>query len=77
MPLSFTSGSFKILPHMCFEQRTAMRELLDAADDIGAAASSMVTQGGQGYSSLIVAQNNFKDLLSKTMAKSRFCIQED
>lgn len=77
MPLTSTStSSFTILPHMCPEQKELMRSLTEAADDIGAAATSMVTQGGQGYNALLAAQNHFHSLLLTIMQKTRICISE-
>lgn len=69
-------SSFRILPHMCAEQHSAMLELLDAADEIGAASAATCTQGGHGYVSLREARNNFKTLLESFMSKTRFCVIE-
>jgi len=77
MSLSATltgSHSFRILSHMCTEQKEAMRELLAAADNIGEAATCM--HSGQGYTALHEARTNFQTLLVSLMNNSRICIEE-
>lgn len=69
--------TLRVLPHMCALQRKSIEDLLAAADDIGAAATSVVSSGGQGYSQLFHARDDFKALLMSVMQHTRMCIEED
>lgn len=68
---------FKVLPHMCSAQRDFMDRVMVAADSIGAAASSISSNGSQGYESLLEARKRFKEELCEMMENSRVCIEEE
>lgn len=63
---AMSQNSFKLKPHMCKQQKDELKQLLVAADEIGAAATSVSSQGGQGYEKLVEARDNFKKLLLST-----------
>lgn len=69
--------SFKVLPHMCKQQKREIDELLSAADEIGAAATSVISQGGMGYSLLLESRDKFKNMLLSMMEHTRICIEEE
>lgn len=69
--------TFKVLPHMCNQQKREIDELLNAADEIGAAATSVIAQGGMGYNLLLEARDRFKAQLFTMMDHTRICIEED
>lgn len=63
-----------VLPYMCDQQRQEIDDLMNAADDIGAAAT---IQGGHGYNLLLQARERFKEMLDETMGHTRICIEEE
>lgn len=69
--------TFKLLPHMCKLQKQEIDNLLCAADEIGAAATSAIAQGGHGYNLLVEARDNFKNKLLGMMEHTRICLEED
>lgn len=69
--------TFKVLPHMCKQQKKEINDLLDAADEIGAAATSVIAQGGQGYTLLLEARDRFRQTLVEMMEHTRICIEEE
>lgn len=69
--------TFKVLPHMCKQQRQEIDSLLYAADEIGAAATSVIAQGGHGYNLLLEARDKFKETLLEMMQHTRICIEEE
>lgn len=69
--------SFKVLPHMCARQKEDFDALLYAADEIGAAATSVIAQGGQGYNLLLEARDRFRSILSSMTDNYRICIEEE
>lgn len=69
--------TFKVLPHMCKQQRQEIDQLLGAADEIGAAATSVIAQGGHGYNLLLEARDKFRSTLNTMMSHTRICIEED
>lgn len=69
--------SLKVFPYMCEQQRTDINLLLEVADEIGAAATSVATQGGHGYSSLLEARDKFKKILLESAEHYRVCIEEE
>lgn len=68
--------TFRIMPHMCHQQQQDVQTILAAADDIGAAATS-VAQGGMGYSQLIDARERFKEIVLCMNQHYRVCVEED
>ena len=66
--------TFKVLPHMCNQQRHEIDSLLHAADEIGAAA---VTAGAHGYILLVEARTRFREILLEIMQHTRICLEED
>lgn len=68
--------SFRIMPHMCKQQQEEIQQLLTAADEIGAAATSVASQGGMGYEQLIRARDRFKTMLMNATTHYRI-IQEE
>lgn len=68
--------TFRVMPRMCSQQQQDVQTLLAAADDIGAAATS-VAQGGMGYSQLIQSRDTFKNTLDTLIKKYRICVEED
>lgn len=68
--------TFRIMPHMCHQQQQDVQTILAAADDIGAAATS-VAQGGMGYSQLIEARDRFKEIVINMNGHYRVCVEED
>ena len=69
--------SFRVLPHMCRRQKEDIDALLYAADEIGAAATSVIAQGGMGYNLLLEARDKFKSLLFQMMEHTRVCLEEE
>lgn len=65
----------QVLPYMCEEQQNDIIALLEAADEIGTSATAMVTQGPQGFESLVQARQQFQDLLITTSKKYRIVAQ--
>ena len=68
---------FKVLPYMCFRQKQEIDELMNAADEIGAAATSVIAQGGHGYNLLLEARDKFRNLLLNMMEHTRVCLEEE
>lgn len=77
MSHSIVEKTFKVLPHMCKQQTLEMKQLISAADEIGAAATSVGAQGGQGYENLLEARENFKSILEDVHSHYRIFIAED
>ena len=46
-------------------------------DDIGAAATAVIAQGGHGYNLLLEARDRFKEILLSSASHYRICIEED
>lgn len=69
--------TFKVLPHMCKQQKQEVSDLMTAADDIGAAATSVIAQGGHGYNLLLEARDKFRDMLLHVTQHYRICVEED
>lgn len=69
--------SLKVLPHMCEQQRQEFDNLMYAADEIGAAATSVNSQGAHGYSLLIEARDKFRSTLQEFMQHVRICVEEE
>lgn len=67
----------RVMPHMCEQQIKDLADLIAAADEIGVAATSCTTQGGQGYTQLIDARNKFKDMLLETSERYRLFDEEE
>lgn len=68
--------SFRIMPFMCKQQTEELHQLLAAADDIGAAATMVASQGGMGYEQLIQARDRFKTILLNVTSHSRIFQEE-
>lgn len=66
-----------VFPHMCETQKHEIEELLQAADGIGAAATSVAARGGQGYDTLLEARSHFKNLLESQHKHYRVCIESE
>jgi len=75
--LSNPHNSFTFLPYMCARQKHELEQLLAAADEIGAAATSVASQGGHGYAALCESREKFKTLLMSMAEHYRICIVED
>lgn len=69
--------TFKVLPHMCNQQKQEVTDLMNAADEIGAAATSVIAQGGHGYNLLLEARDKFRDMLFHVTQHYRICVEED
>lgn len=69
--------TIKVMPHMCNRQQEDIETLLFAADEIGAAATSVIAQGGMGYNLLLEARDRFKSTLLKMMEHTRVCLEEE
>lgn len=69
--------SFKVLPAMCKQQRDEIKQLIAAADEIGAAATSVSAQGGQGYERLFEARDRFRSMVMTMAEHYRVCVEED
>ena len=67
--------SFRIMPFMCKQQKEEIDQILSAADDIGAAATSVAH--GMGYEQLIQARERFKTLLMNATSNYRIFKQEE
>lgn len=68
---------FRVLPHMCRQQKEEIDAIMHAADDIGAAAVSVASNSGQGYNLLLEARDRFKQILLSSASHYRICIEED
>jgi hypothetical protein len=71
-----SNKTFRVMPYMCKKQKEDLEQLLAAADDIGAAATSF-SQGGQGYSQLIEARDKFKRTLMSLTTQYRIYQEEE
>jgi hypothetical protein len=69
--------AIRVLPHMCAMQRKDIECMLRAADEIGSAAATIVSRGGQGYDMLLEARDRFREQLLEMMDHTRVCIEED
>lgn len=50
---------------------------MDAADEIGAAATSVIAQGGHGYNLLLEARDRFKRVLMSSASHYRICVEDE
>lgn len=65
-------STLTVYKHMCKAQQEEIADLLQAADDIGAAATS---SNAHGYETLMAARAHFKSLLEAQHEHYRMCIE--
>lgn len=63
-----------VYPNMCDQQKRDIEQILLAADEIGAAATA-VAHGGHGYSMLLDARDNFRNMV--TQMATHYCLVEE
>jgi len=75
--LSKLKKSMKVLPFMCKQQKRDLQSILDSADSLVEAATSMMTHGGMSYNSLIEARKDFQKLVIETASRYRSVIETE
>ena len=69
--------SFRIMPRMCKQQRDDINSILEAADEIAAAATSMSALGAQGYSAFVDARDSFRKMAIQLTSKYCLVIEDE
>ena len=60
-----------VKPSFCDEQTDDIQQMFDLADNMASAATSMTTNGSQGYQSFVEAREAFRSYVLSTARKYR------
>lgn len=76
-PNKQTTKTLRVLPYMCKQQKEEIQAIMNAADEIGQAATSVLAGSGMGYNQLIEARDRFKQILISASTHYRICVEEE